>query len=51
MTGLYPPGQTMASPTYLQQSQAVAGAAESIGPPPAAYQQPQHAQMNWNSNF
>ncbi|KAM5582679.1 hypothetical protein ABKV19_002887 [Rosa sericea] len=51
MTGLYPPGQTMASPTYLQQSQAVAGVAETIGPPPAAYQQPQHAQMNWNSSF
>lgn len=51
MTGLYPPGQTMASPTYLQQSQAAAGAAETIGPPPAAYQQPQHAQMNWNSSF
>ncbi|XP_050370882.1 GBF-interacting protein 1-like [Argentina anserina] len=51
MTGIFPPGQTMASPTYLQQSQAVAGAAETIGPPPAAYQQPQHAQMNWNSSF
>ncbi|VVA18787.1 PREDICTED: GBF-interacting [Prunus dulcis] len=48
MAGIYPPGQTIASPTFLQQSQAVAGAAETIGPQSAAYQQPQHTQMTWN---
>ncbi|XP_061353171.1 GBF-interacting protein 1-like [Gastrolobium bilobum] len=51
--GIYhQPGQTVASPsTLLQQSQAVAGAVETVGPPSGAYQQPQHAQVNWNSNF
>lgn len=47
--GMYPPGQTIASPTFMQQSQAVAGAAETMGGPhSAAYQQPQHTQTNWN---
>lgn len=51
--GIYESGQTVASPsTLLQQSQAVAGAVETVGPPSGAYhQQPQHAQMNWNSKF
>ncbi|KAK7289601.1 hypothetical protein RIF29_03354 [Crotalaria pallida] len=49
--GIYQPGQTVASPsTLLQQSQAVAGPVETIRPPSGAYQQPQHAQINWNSN-
>ncbi|KAE9614730.1 hypothetical protein Lal_00036165 [Lupinus albus] len=50
---LYQPGQTIASPsTLLQQSQAVAGPVESVGPPSVSYQQtPQPAQINWNSNI
>lgn len=50
--GMYQPGQTVPSaPTLLQQSQSVAGSAETAGAPSVAYQQPQHGQMNWNSNF
>ena len=51
--GMFPPGHAMAAPsTLVQQSQAVAGAIEAIGPPSgAAYQQPQHAQINWNTAF
>ncbi|OIW16406.1 hypothetical protein TanjilG_19122 [Lupinus angustifolius] len=51
--GLYQPGQTVASPsTLLQQSQAVAGPVENVGPPSVSYQQqPQPAQINWNSNM
>lgn len=50
--GIYQPGQTVASPsTLLQQSQAVAGPVETVGPPSGSYQQPQTAQINWNSNF
>lgn len=49
--GMFPPGHAMTAPsTLLQQSQAVAGATiETIGPPSGAYQQPQHAQINWNT--
>lgn len=50
--GMYQAGQTIASPsTLLQQSQAVAGPVETVGPPSGSYQQPQPAQINWNSNF
>lgn len=50
--GIYPPGHTLTAPsTLLQQSQAIAGAVDSIGPPSGAYQQPQHAQVNWNTSF
>ncbi|KAF5461222.1 hypothetical protein F2P56_021039 [Juglans regia] len=50
-TGIYA-GQTLtASSTLLQQSQALAGAVETGGPPSGVFQQPQHAQMNWISNF
>ncbi|CAL0309736.1 unnamed protein product [Lupinus luteus] len=50
-TQIYQPGQIVASPsTLLQQSQAVAGPVETVGPHSGAYQQPQHAQINWNSN-
>ncbi|KAM2056340.1 hypothetical protein ACFX16_029159 [Malus domestica] len=49
MPGMYPPGQTITSPTFLQQqSPAVAGAAETIGPQSAPYHQAQHTQTNWN---
>ncbi|KAL2316631.1 hypothetical protein Fmac_030507 [Flemingia macrophylla] len=50
--GIYQAGQTVATPsTLLQQSQAVAGPVETVGPPSGSYQQPQTAQINWNSNF
>ncbi|GAU28284.1 hypothetical protein TSUD_256120 [Trifolium subterraneum] len=50
--GIYQQGQTVASPsTLLQQSPAVAGPVETVGPPPGSYQQPAPAQINWNSNF
>ncbi|XP_057725726.1 GBF-interacting protein 1-like [Arachis stenosperma] len=50
--GIYPPGQTVVSPsTLLQQSQAVAGPVEAVGPPSGSYHQPQPTQINWNSNF
>ena len=50
--GIFPPGHAMTAPsTLLQQSQAVAGAVETIGPPSGAYQQPQHAQVSWNTAF
>ncbi|KAF1890329.1 hypothetical protein Lal_00013583 [Lupinus albus] len=50
--GLYQPGQPVTSPsTLLQQSQSVAGPVENVGPPSGSYQQPQSAQINWNSNF
>ncbi|KAJ1410819.1 UBA-like superfamily [Sesbania bispinosa] len=49
---IYQPGQAVASPsTLLQQSQAVVGPVEPVGPPSGSYQQPQPAQINWNSNF
>ncbi|XP_020225023.1 GBF-interacting protein 1-like [Cajanus cajan] len=50
--GIYQAGQTVATPsTLLQQSQAVAGPVETVGPPSGSYQQPQPAPINWNSNF
>ncbi|XVF77018.1 hypothetical protein PTKIN_Ptkin14bG0006600 [Pterospermum kingtungense] len=53
--GLYQSPQTMAAPsnvnTHLQQSQAVAAPVETMGPPTGAYQHPQLAQMNWNTNY
>ncbi|XP_015900960.2 GBF-interacting protein 1-like [Ziziphus jujuba] len=50
--GIYQPGHAMTAPSaLLQQSQAVAGAVEAIGPPSGTYQQPQHAQINWNTSF
>ncbi|KHN43908.1 GBF-interacting protein 1-like isoform X1 [Glycine soja] len=50
--GIFQAGQTVASPsTLLQQSQAVAGPVENVGPPSGSYQPPQPAQINWNSNF
>ncbi|KAF7831258.1 GBF-interacting protein 1-like [Senna tora] len=49
--GIYQPGQTVAShSTLLQQSQAVASV-ETAGTPSGAFQLPQNAQINWNSNF
>ncbi|XP_038693360.1 GBF-interacting protein 1-like isoform X2 [Tripterygium wilfordii] len=35
----------------LQQSQTMAGAVDMVGPAASIYQQPQHAQINWPSNY
>lgn len=35
----------------LQQSQAMAGPVDMVGPAASVYQQPQHTQINWPSNF
>ncbi|XP_022928373.1 GBF-interacting protein 1-like [Cucurbita moschata] len=35
----------------LQQSQAVAGGVDTVGPGGNIYQQPQHSQINWPSNY
>lgn len=49
--GLYA-GQTLAAPsTLLQQSQAMAGAVETVAPPTGVFQQAQHPPINWISNF
>ncbi|KAK9156379.1 hypothetical protein Sjap_003859 [Stephania japonica] len=48
------PAQTVAAATVnplLQQSQTMAGAVEMVGLQSGVYQQPQRAQINWNSNF
>ncbi|XP_022735323.1 GBF-interacting protein 1-like [Durio zibethinus] len=53
--GLYQPPQTMAAPsnvnTLLQHSQAMAAAVETVAPLTSAYQRPQLAQINWNTNY
>lgn len=51
---VYHATQTMANPAVhplLQQSQAVAGAVEMVGPPGGVYQQPQRPQINWTNNY
>jgi len=48
------PTQTVAAGTVhpmLQQSQAMAGAVEMVGPPSGVYQQPQRTQINWVNNY
>ncbi|XWS11386.1 hypothetical protein CRYUN_Cryun38cG0079400 [Craigia yunnanensis] len=53
--GLCQSPQTMAAlsnvNTLLQQSQAMAAAIENVGPATGAYQQPQLARINWNTNY
>ncbi|XWS09625.1 hypothetical protein CRYUN_Cryun39dG0005800 [Craigia yunnanensis] len=53
--GFYQSPQTMAAPsnvnTLLQHSQAMAAAVETVPPPTGAYQQPQLAQINWNTSY
>ncbi|KAE8702738.1 GBF-interacting protein 1 [Hibiscus syriacus] len=54
--GLYhSPPQTVAPPsnsnTLLQQSQPMAAAVGTVGPPAGPYQQPQLAQVNWKTNY
>lgn len=53
-TGIYHPNQTVAAGSVhplLQQLQARAGTTELMGPPAGAYQQPQHAAINWVNNY
>ncbi|KAL5798148.1 hypothetical protein ACOSQ2_002968 [Xanthoceras sorbifolium] len=52
--GIYHPAQAVTAATVhplLQQSQTMAGAVEMGGPAGTVYQQPQHAQINWPSNY
>ncbi|XP_054797714.1 GBF-interacting protein 1 [Prosopis cineraria] len=52
--GIYHPAQAVTAATVhplLQQSQTMAGAVDMVGPGGSVYQQPQHSQMNWPSNY
>ncbi|XP_015900770.3 GBF-interacting protein 1-like isoform X2 [Ziziphus jujuba] len=52
--GMYHPAQAVTAAAIhplLQQSQTVAGAVDMVGPGGNVYQQPQHAQINWPSNY
>ncbi|MED6183051.1 hypothetical protein PIB30_034476 [Stylosanthes scabra] len=51
---IYHPAQAVTTATVhplLQQSQTIAGAVDMVGPGGNVYQQPQHAQINWPSNY
>ncbi|KAL8474011.1 hypothetical protein ACS0TY_030748 [Phlomoides rotata] len=53
-TGLYHPAQAVTATNVhplLQQSQAMTNPVDMVGPTPNVYQQPQHAQLNWPSNY
>lgn len=53
-TSIYHPAQAVTAATVhplLQQSQTMAGAVDMVGQGGNVYQQPQHAQMNWPSNY
>ncbi|KAK7300993.1 hypothetical protein RJT34_11847 [Clitoria ternatea] len=52
--GIYHPAQAVTAATVhplLQQSQTMGGAVDMVGPGGNVYQQPQHAQINWPSNY
>lgn len=53
--GMYHPAQAVTAAAVhplLQQSQTMAGAVDMVGPGGNVYQQqPQHAQINWPSNY
>ena len=52
--GIYHPAQPVTAATVhplLQQSQTMAGAVDMVGPGGNVYQQPQHAHINWPSNY
>ncbi|XP_026406419.1 uncharacterized protein LOC113301783 isoform X6 [Papaver somniferum] len=52
--GIYHPTQAMGGTVHplLQQSQAMAGAVEMVGPPAGVYQQqPQRTQVNWTNTY
>jgi hypothetical protein len=51
---IYHPAQAVTAAAVhplLQQSQTMAGAVDMVGPGGNVYQQPQHAQINWPSNY
>ncbi|KAJ4824702.1 hypothetical protein Tsubulata_040806 [Turnera subulata] len=51
---IYHPGQAVTAAAVhplLQQSQSMAGAVDMAGPAASVYQQPQHQQINWPSNY
>ncbi|KAB5527755.1 hypothetical protein DKX38_021602 [Salix brachista] len=53
-TNIYHPGQPVTAAAVhplLQQSQAMGGAVDMVGPAANVYQQPQHQQINWPSNY
>ncbi|KAF9669654.1 hypothetical protein SADUNF_Sadunf14G0129700 [Salix dunnii] len=53
-TNIYHPGQPVTAAAVhplLQQSQAMGGAVDMVGPTANVYQQPQHQQINWPSNY
>ncbi|XP_021648944.2 GBF-interacting protein 1-like isoform X2 [Hevea brasiliensis] len=53
-TSIYQPAQAVTAAAVhplLQQSQAMAGAVDMVGPAASVYQQPQHQQINWPSNY
>ncbi|XP_024450996.2 GBF-interacting protein 1-like isoform X2 [Populus trichocarpa] len=53
-TNIYHPGQPVTAAAVhplLQQSQAMGGAVDMLGPAASAYQQSQHQQINWPSNY
>lgn len=51
--GIYHPQAVTAAAVHplLQQAQTMGGAVDMRGPAANVYQQPQHAQMNWPSNY
>lgn len=52
--GIYHPAQAVTATAVhplLQQSQAVAGAVDMVGPAANVYQQPQHQQITWPNNY
>ncbi|KAI9382737.1 hypothetical protein POPTR_014G169900v4 [Populus trichocarpa] len=53
-TNIYHPGQPVTAAAVhplLQQSQAMGGAVDMVGPAANVYQQPQHQQINWPGNY
>lgn len=53
-TGIFHPAQAVAPQNVhplLQQSQGITNPADMVGPTGNVYQQPQHAQLNWPSNY
>ncbi|KAL0354329.1 UNVERIFIED_CONTAM: GBF-interacting protein 1-like [Sesamum angustifolium] len=53
-TGIFHPAQAVTAANVhplLQQSQAITNPVDMVGPTASVYQQPQHAQLNWPSNY
>lgn len=52
-SSIYHPPQAVTAATVhpLLQSQTMAGAVDMVGPGGSVYQQPQHAHINWPSNY